>query len=48
MKTHTNKTLPLALALAALVLNLSALQPARAASWVTTGAMNPARFWHTA
>jgi hypothetical protein len=39
MRTQNNKTLPLALALAALVLSLSALQPATAASWVTTGAM---------
>src|ERR1017187_4439744 len=46
MKTHPENYL--ALTLAALALNLSVLQPAQAASWVTNGPMVTARYNHTA
>src|ERR1035437_2221947 len=46
MKTHPGNYL--ALALAALALNLSVTQPAQAASWVTNGPMVTARYNHTA
>src|ERR1035438_10483847 len=50
MKTQAGSAaqLALALALAVLALNLSVIQPARAASWVTTGPMGTARALHTA
>jgi hypothetical protein len=48
MKTHTTMVVRLALALAALVLNLSATQPAKAASFTTTGALSGNRAGHTA
>src|ERR1035437_3077695 len=46
MQTHPGNYL--ALALAALALNLSVTQPAQAASWVTNGPMVTARYNHTA
>ena len=43
VKTQNNKILLLALVFAALALNLSVIQQAEAASWVTNGPMNTAR-----
>ena len=48
MKTQINKILTLMLALTALALNLSVIQSARAYSFVNTGALNTARWSHTA
>jgi len=48
MKTHTKSFVPPALALAALVLDSSLIQPAHAASWTTNSAMTTARSGHTA
>src|SRR5437867_87598 len=48
MKTQSTKIIPLALALAALAVNFSIIQPANAASWVTNGPLNAARYGHTA
>src|SRR5438477_12567138 len=48
MKTQSTKILPLALALAALAVNFSIIQPATAASWVTNSPMGTAREDHTA
>jgi hypothetical protein len=47
MKTKSN-SLPLALALALLSLGVSSIQPAQAASWVTTGPLASQRDSHTA
>jgi len=48
MKTHPRNFLSLALALAALAFNFSAIQPAQAASWVTNSPMTTTRYGHTA
>ena len=48
MKTHAGNSIPLALALAALMLKLSAIQQAEAGTFTNTGAMATARFQHTA
>src|ERR1017187_2309225 len=48
MKGKTSKILPLALALAALTLNLCIVQEVQAGSWVTNGPMITARGDHTA
>jgi|SRR6266571_1353078 len=48
MKTHPNRVVRLALALAALALNLSVTQQAKAASFTTTGALSGARAGHSA
>jgi hypothetical protein len=48
MKTQTCRILPVALALIALLVDLSALQPAKAATWVITGPMTAARCSQTA
>ncbi len=48
MKTHPRIVVRLALALAALALNLSVTQQARAASFTTTGALSGARAGHSA
>jgi hypothetical protein len=48
MKTHTNKILPFALALAALALNLSVLQPVQAQSFTLDTPLLTARWLHTA
>jgi uncharacterized delta-60 repeat protein len=48
MKTHPENSLPLAFALAALTLSISAIQPAEAAVWVTNSPLIIARENHTA
>ena len=48
MKTVTHKVLSLALALAALALNLSVIYDAQAASWVTNSPMTTTRQYQTA
>jgi N-acetylneuraminic acid mutarotase len=48
MKTLNSKILPLALALAALVLNLSAIQPVKGAGFVSVSPMHHARNYFTA
>src|SRR5258708_1174222 len=48
MKIKTNKLLPFALALIALALNLSVLQPVQAQTWVTNSPLAAARWAHTA
>ncbi len=48
MKTHPNRIHTSALALAALALNLLALESAKAYSFTNTGALNIARYTHTA
>jgi large repetitive protein len=48
VKTKNEGIVPLALALAALALNLSAIHEAKAAAWVTNGPMTTARAQHTA
>ena len=48
MKTHTNKILPFALALAALALNLSVLQPVQAQSFTLDTPLLTARWGHAA
>jgi hypothetical protein len=48
METMNYNLLSLALALAALGLDLSAIHEAKAASWTTTGSLTTARYLHTA
>src|SRR5437667_301518 len=48
MKSRKNKCARFVLALAALALHSSALQPAKAGSWTTNGLMTVGRFGHTA
>jgi hypothetical protein len=48
MKSKNDKILPLALALIALALSFSVIQPAKGAAFLPTGALNIAREDHTA
>src|ERR1035437_7928354 len=48
MKIHLKKLVPIVLMLGTLFLNLSFVQPLRAASWTTNGPLHTARYGHTA